>query len=314
MFKKSFFVLIYILLVGMSCSLSKKTTQIKTESTVITPLSYQFPYDLEQADVTFELPEILKEISGIALSKDRKQILAIQDENGILFYIDKTTGQVLRERNFHKDGDYEDIEVVGNDIYILKSSGTLYRLEDTAVDTFTRIKYKAGFHKEHDMEGMCLDTENSRLLLACKGKLSRKAEFGAKKGVFGFDLNTMKMLDEPILMIDINSIESYLNIKGSPEVRASFEKIMTEKDGLLGFSPSAVAIHPISQHIYIISSKGKALIVIKTDGTILHIQKLDKKIHVQPEGMLFDVDGTLYISNEGKKQNGKIYRFDIKNQ
>ncbi len=311
MSQKLLLIFVCISFIEMGCSVSKKAIQSKTEPIEITPLSYQFPYDLEQADVTFELPEILKEISGITLSTDKKQILAIQDENGILFYLDKKTGKVLREQTFHKDGDYEDIEVVGNDIFILKSSGTLYQLKETPVDTFTRIKYKTGYHKDHDMEGMCFDIENNRLLLACKGKLSRDNEFGSNKGVFGFDLNTMRMIDEPILMISLSNIESYLNIKGSPEMKERFEKIMTEKNGVLGFSPSAVAIHPQTKHIYMMSSKGKTLVVLKVDGTILHMQKLDKKIHVQPEGMLFDVDGTLYISNEGKKQNGRIYRFDV---
>ena len=37
--------------------------------------------------------------------------------------------------------------------------------------------------------------------------------------------------------------------------------------------------------------------------------KLKKKIHEQPEGIVFAQDGTMYISNEGKEGKGKIYKF-----
>jgi DNA-binding beta-propeller fold protein YncE len=40
------------------------------------------------------------------------------------------------------------------------------------------------------------------------------------------------------------------------------------------------------------------------------LEKLNKKIHSQPEGIVFGKDGTLYISNEGKKEgNGTVSIF-----
>ena len=54
--------------------------------------------------------------------------------------------------------------------------------------------------------------------------------------------------------------------------------------------------------------------VISQEGQLLHIEKLRKEVHAQPEGLCFDQDGTLYIANEGKGAKGRILRFDYHQQ
>ena len=36
---------------------------------------------------------------------------------------------------------------------------------------------------------------------------------------------------------------------------------------------------------------------------------LDKKLHAQPEGITFDEEGNLYISNEGKNGIAMLYKY-----
>jgi uncharacterized protein YjiK len=75
------------------------------------------------------------------------------------------------------------------------------------------------------------------------------------------------------------------------------------------FSPSAIAVHPITGEIYVTSSKGKLLLVLDRQGRIVHLEKLKKSLHTQPEGICFDADGTMFIANEGKDGKAKIYKF-----
>jgi DNA-binding beta-propeller fold protein YncE len=50
--------------------------------------------------------------------------------------------------------------------------------------------------------------------------------------------------------------------------------------------------------------------ILNSTGEIIGLEKLNKKIHSQPEGIVFGKDGTLYISNEGKKEgNGTVSIF-----
>ena len=61
------------------------------------------------------------------------------------------------------------------------------------------------------------------------------------------------------------------------------------------------------------SSKGKLIMVLSESGKILHIEKLNKKLIPQPEGLCFDKDGTLWLSSEKKKESpSKIYKYLMK--
>ncbi|NJL73804.1 MAG: hypothetical protein HC892_00975 [Saprospiraceae bacterium] len=59
-----------------------------------------------------------------------------------------------------------------------------------------------------------------------------------------------------------------------------------------------------------LSARGNMLIILSQTGDLLHIHKLSKKIHAQPEGICFDANGDLFIANEaGESTEGKLYRF-----
>ena len=82
--------------------------------------NYPIPYNLNEAKLKLILEDELNEISGISLTEDGKQIIGVADEKGILYFIDASTGEILKRLEFHKDGDYEDVELVGNDLFVLK--------------------------------------------------------------------------------------------------------------------------------------------------------------------------------------------------
>ena len=53
--------------------------------------------------------------------------------------------------------------------------------------------------------------------------------------------------------------------------------------------------------------------VLSPEGQILHLEKLKSKVHPQPEGICFDSEGTMYISNEGRGEDGTIQQFRLLN-
>lgn len=272
---------------------------------------YQFPYDLQVADDDFTLPPNLSEISGIAILPKSDKIAAIQDEQGVVFLLNKKTGAIDKEITFRDPGDYEDIAVVGKDIFVLKSNGTIYKINDFEADNQQVTKIETELKKEADAEGLCFDAKNNRLLVACKGKVS--ADTAYLRGVFAFDLKNQTLSTSPVLTINIQSINAYLQ---SGEKVKYHEQIMgCFKEGKEGFAfaPSGIAVHPVSGEYYVISSVGKLLMVLDPSGQIIHIEKLKKSIHPQPEGICFEADGTLWISNEGKEgEPAKLSRFGMK--
>ena len=91
------------------------------------------------------------------------------------------------------------------------------------------------------------------------------------------------------------------------------QELFSEEKNEMRFSPSGIAVHPLTGDIYVTSSKGKMLLVMDPQGKILHLVKMKKSIHPQPEGICFDADGTLYIANEGKEDKARIYKFLYRN-
>lgn len=270
--------------------------------------NYDFPYNINEPDETLVLASILREISGLSTHSNPNYLAAVQDEEGKIFLINKKTGSIEEQIDFWKEGDYEGIEVVGNDYYVIKSSGTIYKVlskDDTE-------KHKNFLTKENDVEGLCYDAKNNQLLLACKAKAGDGKEFKLSKSIFAYDLEQERLLQKPKYVITLDAVNDYL--KTDPAIR-KLEKIIDffqPNESELTFAPSAIAIHPVSGDIYVLSSVGNLLMVMSTAGNILHIEKLKKNIHPQPEGMCFDKDGTLFIANEGKKSPGRIVQFGMR--
>lgn len=288
----------------------------QAKDSVVTPEEhhqhgFELPYRISTPDQRFELPERLKEISGLSVPVD-SLICANQDEDGVLFYINKNTGELVKEIPFYKKGDYESLEVVGEKVYVAKSTGTIYEVKDLDNKPPFVQKHKFFLSKNNDVEGLCFDASKNRLLIACKGlpatgESIEKAKF--KKVVYSFNLDSNSMDMNPIYTISLDAIQEYLQhctMSRYHEKLCGYFKPNAEE---MIFSPSAIAIHPITGNIYMTSSVKKILMIFNNAGKILHLEKLDKKIHPQPEGMTFDKDGTLYIANEGKKGMGTIARF-----
>ncbi|MCB0551422.1 MAG: SdiA-regulated domain-containing protein [Phaeodactylibacter sp.] len=271
---------------------------------------YHFAYNLKEPDQTFKMPKDLEEISGLGISEDGDALVAVQDEDGRLFFINRYSGQVFMEAEFWKDGDYEGVEMVGGTAYVVKSSGTLYEVKKPGTPEQEVEKYNFFLDEDNDVEGLAYDRANNRLLLACKAKAGQEKTFKHKKGIYAFDLTTKTLGEAPVYFVSLDSVNSYL--AKDPAIR-KLEKVVeffSEED--FDFSPSAIAIHPITGNIFLTSSVGKLLLVLSPNGQIMHIEKLSKKVHPQPEGLCFDPAGTLYISNEGKGEDGLIYRFNYK--
>lgn len=268
-----------------------------------------FSYQLNDPVATFKMPNKLKEISGLGIDSTGEFLYAVQDEEGDLFLINTTTGEIEEEDKFHKDGDYEGVEFANGNVFVVKSSGTLYEVVNFGKENQELIKHKFDFSKNSDVEGLGYDAANNRLLLSCKGKTGKGEDFKYKKGIFAFDLASKKMSEQPIYTISVEAVKSFLEVNNTLAKIDKLVKLFQPGEEFI-FGPSGIAIHPINNDIYITSSVGKLLVVLNTAGEIKHMVKLKKKIHDQPEGIAFAPDGTLYIANEGKGgDKGTIHKF-----
>lgn len=298
--------LLYILLFALSCNSTPKPTpkvESDKQATVLSNKDYTFPYQLDNPTESRTLPEELKEISGISVDENGN-IFAVQDENGLVF---KIQGAQIEKTNFRKDGDYEGIEIVGEQVYVTKSSGTVYKISNLGKPEQIREDFNDFLDDANDVEGLGYDKPSNCLLLVCKGH--GEGTDDGTRAVYKFDLETNKLQEAPYFKIDIAAIKNEAKRQAENQNHKAFAKLLEKKGDEFTFAPSAIAVHPANKNIYMTSSRGKMLLVTNNKGEIIHLAKLDKSIHAQPEGLAFDAEGNLYISNEGKDKEGMIYKF-----
>jgi uncharacterized protein YjiK len=256
-------------------------------------------YNLSDPDRTIRLPPVLNEVSGITLI-DSTSVACVQDENGVVFILDLKKGAINNQFFFHSPGDYEDISRAGNAIYILRSDGVLFRVMHDGSPGSLKKSFSAGV-PVNEYEGLCYDSRNNRLLVMPKHKPGKEFDSEGRLPVYGIDLGSETPLRQPVFSISVNEINKF----------AAENNINTSgDDSKIKFKPSAIGIHPLTNEFYVLSAVARMLFVFDMNGTIVHIEKLNKDIFNMPEGISFFRNGDMLISNEGQKNPPTILIFN----
>lgn len=276
----------YLLLILPEMFFLSSGIKEKEKSTIVSPKNVsEYVYDLSHPSKSWTLPEALKEISG-QVWIDNNHLLAIEDLHPILYLIKlgnkaRIEKQIAFKKVSDKKTDIEDIALVNKTVYALWSHGILYKIKHWESDPETK-KLVTPLSKENNTEGLCYDPVSRNLLIACKNVSDVSDEKKSTRSIFEFDLKADTLINEPFMLIH----------------KKDFKKVADEK---LEFFPSAIAVHPITHDIYILSTKDtKCMAVYNYKGGLKSFQWINKDILLQPEGICFAPDGTLFISSEGK--------------
>ena len=270
-------------------------------------------YDLSKPDKSVVLPDILYEVSGLT-HIDATTFACIQDEKGILFFYDTEKNAIKRQCTFYTDGDYEDIARVGDTMFVLQSDGTLFEIKPFTSDNFRLNTYNTGI-PANDNEGLCYDRDNNRLLIACKGKIGKGSEYHDKRAIYGFDLQTKQLTDEPVFDFDLEKIKAFAikkHLNLPTKTRKNKGKPITEP--LIKFRTSAIGIHPLTKQLFILSATDHLLFITDRNGNMEHIEQLNPAIFNKAEGITFYENGDMLISNEGQNKKPTVLRFNYKKQ
>jgi uncharacterized protein YjiK len=237
----------------------------------------------------WDMPSDLKEISGIAyVGKNR--FACVQDELGKIFIFNTATGEVEKEIQFAGSGDYEGITIVGETAYIMRADGKLFELKNYSSATPVLVEHDTHLTAKQDVEGLCYDEKNNRLLLAIKGREPNSKDY---KGIYAFDLASKKIATTPAIKIDLTH-----NIWSGTKSKNKIQ-------------PSDIDVHPVTGDVYIIDGPDSKLLVMGADGTKKKLYQLSNTDFPQPEGMAFNQAGELFISNEGRTGTGNILKISF---
>lgn len=248
-------------------------------------------YDLLNPFI-IKLPENLAEISGLAYYPKDTSVFGIEDENGFLYKISLNTNAIQRWK-FDKRHDFEDVVLYDSTFYILISNGDIETVKFGNGDSI--ITNKFSFPEEskgsNEFESLYLDDSLQQLVLLCKDcAVDKRKNISA----WGFNMNS-GLYTPSIFSIDVQPISKKLDLKK------------------IKLKPSAAAINPVTNELYILEAINNLLIVTDRDGKFRDIFLLPPAIYKQPEGIAFTPAGDLIISNEWH-ENGLANILILKNK
>lgn len=273
---------------------------------------YIFPYTLTHPSRKFKMPHCLDEISGLSYL-ERNKLACIQDEKGTIYIFDFEKGKLTKKIKFGEEKDYEDLEIVKGNAFILQSNGSILKIKNLESNLPKIKKYNTLLSGRNDAEGLAFDENSNALLIACKDSpylKKKRDDLAGKKAVYRFDLLTKKISKEPFCIIDIDNLKDFSKHSSLKKSFIGNFDTFNPGKGDFNFRPSGIAIHPKTNDIYIISSADRMLIVMDRNGEIITVKSLNKKIFKQPEGICFTPEGDLFISNEKNGSRANILMFN----
>lgn len=245
-----------------------------------------------------DLPEELSEISGITFLND-SVLVAIQDEEGILFYYNITQKRIVRKQWFADNDDYEDLAKAGSDMYVITSKGLLYRIKNFESSKPLITSVQTPLSAKNNIEGLTFDSKNNRLLIAPKE--SGLDQDKTTKEIYSFNLKTMKFELQPVFTIRLGEIEAQFKGNELEESSKKFLKAMGNHNMNKIFRSSALAVKEKTGEIYLLSSINGLILILEPRGSLKKIVPFSGQEYKQPEGLAFSPNGKLYMSNEGNK-------------
>ncbi len=251
-------------------------------------------YKLTKPDKTFELPEILVEISGMAILND-SVVLCIQDELGVVFSYNLKSEDITKMFRFTDIGDFEDITIIDEKINILRSDGTVFSIDFKSYSGITHSKNLA--LNCMNVEGLFYNKANAKYLIACKDPLINQGS--SLRHIYSLSKNSSTQ-PEIEITIDLNVLNEMFNKKYSELRKQS-----------VAFNPSSISVHPITGEIFVLSASNRLLAVYK-DKKLKDIYPLAEELFYKPEGICFSDKGDMLISTEGNKKGyvgGQIHQF-----
>lgn len=266
---KNIFILLVFLTVLESCAQSPVYTG---------PEGYRF-----DAPEKFFLPESLTEISGISFHEGNPDSMyAVQDESGRLYYFKPGVKSVTYSL-FAKDGDYEDVSVTKDMVVVLKSNGTLvsFPFAEGRASSVVAVRTWKNLIPKGEYESMYADPVTGVIYVVCK----TCKEDAKQEKVSGYTLQltgTDSIVYTGSFVINTEELEKGMNDKKKKALR-----------------PSAISKHPQTGDWYVVAAINKNLVVLDSNWQIREQHLLDPSLFRQPEGLTFDREGNLYISNEG---------------
>jgi uncharacterized protein YjiK len=241
-------------------------------------------------DARWRLPDRLREISGLAFTRDGR-LFAHGDERAIIYQLDYNNGETLKvfaAGDPPAHGDFEDIAITDSgDFYLIASSGQLLHFREGADGAHVPFEQlDTGLGNVCEVEGLAYERAHQNLIIACKHNY---APAQRRRVIFyAWSIQQRALAARP--WFDAPAA----GLAAASQARA--------------FNPSALALDPASGRMIVLAGGDNAMVELNADGSIAAGRALGS-LHPQAEGAAVTPDGSLLISDEGAHGHARLARY-----
>jgi len=232
----------------------------------------------EAPDVQWRLPSRLKEISGLAVTRDGR-LFGHDDERGVIYEINVDDGAFAKAFAIGdpvEAGDFEGLAIDGEGAFWMTTShGRLYRFREGADGEHVAFeRFDSGLRDVCEVEGLAYVAPEDGLILACKENHVRG-------------------------MRDQVTLYRWRAEGGAAELWRSWpEADLAMAAGVRRFRPSSLDFNAERGQFVLLSARDGALVELNAAGEVLAARALGSG-HAQAEGAAIMPDGALVIADEG---------------
>jgi hypothetical protein len=248
-------------------------------------------FDLQHPNSVETLPMGVQPFSDVTLL-DSTHLLGLNQESGMMFIYDLAGHSVTPFNTWDIGAKIKNISTIDS---------TLLLVDDAKHIHFFRAPYDSSSlttlnleNEQFEATSVCYHKETNRLFLIASNE--ERMEGYSNSSVYAYNLNQHKLNSQPLFSISGEDIEAFA-IKNNLIAPHSDLSIMDDTLESMNFTPSAIAVHPKTNEIYVLSSTDHSLVVFNQFGEIVNFTSLDKNTFSHPSAMAFKKNGDLLITD-----------------
>ena len=248
-------------------------------------------FDLQHPNLVQTLPMGIQPFSDVALL-DSTHLIGLNQEQGSLYMYNMEDQTVAPFLPWDLGSKICNVSNLDSTLVLVDDAKHIHFLQ--APYDSTNLTTLSLENEQFEATSVCLHKETNRLFLISSNQ--ERVEGYSSSSVYAYNLNQHKLNPQPLFTISGEDVEAFA-IQNNLIVPSSNLSIMDDTLESINFTPSAIAVHPKTNEIYVLSSVDHTLVVLDQFGKVVNFTTLDKTTFSNPSAMTFRPNGDLLITN-----------------
>lgn len=256
-------------------------------------------FDLQHPNSVQTLPMGIQPFSDVTLF-DSTHLIGLDGKNGSLFMYDMVANSVSPFLSWDLGAKICNISTMDSTLLLVDDAKHIHFLYSPYDEA--SLKTLNLDNEQFEATSVCIHQESHRLFLMTSNE--ERTEGYSSSSVYAYNLNQQKLNAQPLFSISGEDIEAFA-IQNKLIAPHSDLSIIDDTLESMNFTPSAIAVHPKTNEIYVLSRGDHSLVVFNQFGEIVNFTSLDKTTFSNPSAMTFKKNGDLVIT-DGNMMNPTV--------